>query len=203
MPSATPSSASSGVHAAKPRSDCWDASLTEAQRWQAFDQMRRSPWYETAEWIAKEFGIPAPSRTALYQWAARMRKNESAHRVEQALTASAEIGALAGTVSADGKLIDAYKSLAADFALKGNAADAVRFTQMAMALAAQQTKQAEIDLKRRAQQTKDEQLALAREKFEASEARLASVRDALAEAKTAGGLTPETLRKIEEAACLL
>ena len=189
---------------AKPRSDCWDASLTEAQRWQAYDQLRRSPWHAVSAWIESEFALPPPSRSALYRWAARMRQDESAHRMEQAHTARQEIRALAGTASPGDALIGAYQSLAADLALKGNAPDAVRFTQMAMALAAQQTKQAEIDLKRRAQQTKDGALRLAREKFEASEARLAAVRDALSEAKSgSGGLTPETLKKIEEAAGLL
>ena len=59
-------------------------------------------------------------------------------------------------------------------------------------------------MKDRAQQTKDETLRLAREKFEAAEKRLAAVQDAVKSAKTSGGgLSEETLRKIEEAAGLL
>lgn len=46
-------------------------------------------------------------------------------------------------------------------------------------------------------------MRLAREKFEAAEKRLADVRDAIGAARSSGGLTPETLRKIEEAAGLL
>ena len=188
----------------KPRSDAWDADLDEAQRWQAYAQFRRSPWYEVSAWIAEQFGGAAPSRSALYRWAKRMREDESAHRIEQAITARDEIGTLAATVAADAALIDAYKTLAADLALKGDAADAVKFTMMAIELANGQTKKAELELKARAQETKDAQLRLAREKFEAAEHRLKAVRDALAAPKNAdGGLSAETLRKIEEAAGLL
>lgn len=50
----------------------------------------------------------------------------------------------------------------------------------------------------------DDALRLAREKFEAAERRLATVQDAVKTAKAnGGGLTDETLRKIEEAAGLL
>lgn len=192
-------------HRPKPRSDAWDAHLTEAQRWQAYDLFRRSPWYEVAEWAREEFGLErAPARSAMYRWAARMRGQESAHRIEQAVTARDEIGALANTAAADAALIDAYKSLAADLALKGNAADAVKYTVMAMEIGNAQRKAAELELKARAQDTKDEQLKLAREKFEAAEDRLRAVREALAAPKNAdGGLSPETLKKIEEAAGLL
>ena len=167
----------------KPRSDAWDADLTEAQRWQAYAQFRRSPWYEVSKWAAEQFGVPAPSRSALYRWAARMRGLESAHRVEQAVVAREEIGTLASTVAHDAALIDAYKSMAADLALKGNAADAIKYTVMAMEIAAGQRKQAELELKARAQETKDEQLKLAREKFEAAEARLNQAKEIIGDGK--------------------
>lgn len=136
--------------APKPRSDAWDADLTEAQRWQAYAQFRRSPWFEVSAWIAGQFGVDAPSRSALYRWAARMRSQESAHRLEQAITAREEIGTLASTVATDAALIDAYKTLAADLALKGNAADAVKFTAMAMELGGSQAKLIELRLRERA-----------------------------------------------------
>lgn len=157
----------------KPRSDAWDADLTDAQRWQAYDLFSRSPWYKVAAWSKEEFGLSrAPGRNALYNWARRMRGLESAHRIEEAVQARDEIGALANTAAADAALVDAYKSLAADLALKGNAGDAVKYTVMAMEIGNAQRKAAELDLKRRAQETKDAQLRLAREKFEAAEARL-------------------------------
>lgn len=189
--------------AAKPRSDAWDATLTDAQRWEAYDRFRRAPWYKVSEWVATKLDLPAPSRSALYRWAARMRSHESAYRIEQAVTARDEIGALAGTAAADSALIDAYKSLAADLALKGNAADAVKYTVMAMSIGEAQRKQDELNLKARAQETKDAALKLAQDKFAAAEHRLQVVKDELGKARTGGGLTPETLRKIEEAAGLL
>lgn len=168
----------------KPRSDAWDADLSDAQRWQAYDLFRRSAWYEVAEWVKAEFALTrAPGRNALYRWARRMREDESAHRVEQAITARDEIGALANTAAADAALIDAYKSLAADLALKGNAADAVKYTVMAMEIGNAQRKAAELELKARAQQTKDEQLKLAREKFEAAEARLNKAKEIVGDVK--------------------
>jgi len=181
---------------AKPRSDAWDAVLTEAQRWEAYAVFGRSPWYEVSAWVAKEFNLPAPSRNALYRWAKRMRGMESAHRIEQAVMARAEIGALANTAALDEKLVAAYQSLGAELALKGDAAVAMKFTRMAMDIAAGQTKRAELKLK-------DEQLQLARDKFAAADARLRAVTAVVEEAKGKGGLTPETLQKIEEAAKLL
>jgi hypothetical protein len=188
----------------KPRSDAWDADLSDAQRWQAYDLFRRSAWYEVAEWVRSEFALTrAPGRNALYRWARRMREDESAHRVEQAITARDEIGALANTAAADAALIDAYKSLAADLALKGNASDAVKYTVMAMEIGNAQRKAAELDLKRRAQETKDEQLKLAREKFEAAEARIAATRKTLERLNQSGGLTLEARAEIEKAMGIL
>lgn len=145
----------------KPRADAWDAGLTDAQRWQAYDQMRRARWYEVAEWAQAEFGLKrAPGRNALYAWAKRMRSLESAHRIEQAVQAREEIGALAGTAAASDRLIAAYQSMAGELALKGSAADAVRLTQMAMQIAAQQTKQREIELKRRDQELREREVVI-------------------------------------------
>jgi hypothetical protein len=191
------------MNAAKARIDAWDATLTEAQRWQAYDLFRRSPWYAVAKWAEGEFKIQQPSRSSLYRWAERMRKDESAHRIEQSIQAREEVGALAGTTATDARLVDAYKSLATDLALKGNAQDAIRFTTMAIQIASQSTKQQELDLKKRAQDTKDETLKLSREKFEAAEARLARTADTLKKLNSTGALTPEALAEIEKAMGLL
>jgi len=166
---------------AKPRADAWDAPLSEAQRWAAYARMRRHPWHVVAAWIADEYAVPAPSRTALYRWAARMRKLESAHRIEQAITARDEAAQLAAAAGQDdAQLIEAYKALAADMALRdGDAKAATRFLKMALDLADQNRTRAEPDLKARAQDTKDKALRLAREKFEAAEARLAEARAAI------------------------
>ena len=190
--------------ATKPRCDAWDAALSDGQRWAIYDKFRQGRWYDVAAWAMEEFQLAEiPSRAGMYRFASRMRTLESAHRIESALTARDEAGALIAAKTDDIETINAYKALAQDMALTGDRQAAIEFTQMALSLASQLTKTREIELKAAAQKTKDDQLRLAREKFEAAEKRLNSVRDALTEAKSAGGLTEETLKKIEQAAGLL
>jgi len=186
----------------KTRIDAWDAGLTETQRWQAYDVFCREPWHKVAVFVEKEWGLPQPSRNALYRWAGRMRGQASARRVEQAVAARGEVAALATAVSLDDTLRNAYMSLAADLALGGNAAEAVRFTNMAMDIGAAQAKKRELDLREAGQRTRDATLELAVKKFEAAEAKLRAVAEVVAEAK-ASGMTPDTLDRIEEAAKLL
>ena len=187
----------------KVRSDAWDATLSEAQRWQVYDLFRRVPWYQVAEYVEREFSVRRPGRNALYCWAARMRKQESGHRVEEAVTASAEAGQLAATVTTDETLINAFKSMASIYALRNNAAEAIKYTQMALDIMAAQTKGVELRIKAEAQRTKESTLKLAREKFEAAEARLQRAADAVKKLNTSGALTAEARAEIEKAMGLL
>ena len=174
--------------ATKPRIDAWDAALTDAQRWSVYDKLRTLPWYKVAQWASAEFGLASePSRAAMYRFADRMRSQESARRIERALSARDEAGALVAARTDDAETIAAYKTLAQDLALDGHAEEAMLYTRMALDIAAQQTKAQEIALKAAAQETKDKALRLAREKFEAAEARATAAerRAEAAEAKTA------------------
>lgn len=180
----------------KTRADAWDATLTEVQRWQVYELTRRSNYPAVAQWIEKELKIDPPGKSAYYAWCNRMRENESAHRVEEAITARAEVGALAATSSSSATLIEAYKSMAADMALKGFSGEAVKYTDMAMALAAAQTKERELELKARAQETKDEALRLAREKFEAAEARLNSAKEVVTDTKLSDAERTQKIKQI-------
>lgn len=175
----------------KTRTDAWETPLSEEQRWAVYGRMKEHPWHEAMAWAAKEYGVEAPSRQGAYNFADRMRKLEGARRVELALTARSEAGELAALAAPDDQaMIDAYKSLAADMALRCNDSEtALTYTKMALAIGEQR-------LKRQA-------LELSREKFEAAERRLEAVREAVGQAKSEGGLTPETLKKIEQAAGLL
>lgn len=177
--------------AAKTRTDVWEAKLSEEQRWEVYGRMKENPWHVAMAWASTEFGIAAPSRQGAYNFADRMRKQESARRIELALTARNEAGELAALAAPDDqRMIDAYKSLACDMALRSNDAEsALTYTKMALAIGEQR-------LKRQA-------LELNREKFEATERRLEAVREAVGQARIDGGLTPETLKKIEQAAGLL
>ena len=174
----------------KLRTDSWAANLTEEQAWALYYKARGLRWNEAADWAVKEFGVDAPSRTAFYAWLGRMRKEESAHRLEQAATAAAEAAALAKTKTSDEAQIAAYKAMATELALRtGSAKEAEKFIQMAATLADKRLKAAELKLKDRAQQTKDETLRLAREKFEAAERRLERVAE-IADAARGGKVDP-------------
>lgn len=184
----------------KPRSDSWDATLTDSQRWQTYDKFVqfRSRWWQVSEWVALEFGLAAPSRSALYRFADRMRSAESAHRVEQAVIARAEIGKLAADAAQrDPEMVAAYETLAADAALRlGDADKALAFTKMAMAISDKRATTEGLALKRRAQDTKEETLRLSREKFEAAEARLANAKDIVTDEKLTDAQRTEKIKEI-------
>ena len=191
--------------APKPRSDAWCASLSEAQRWDIYFRMQRGRWTEVCKWISKELDINPPSRSALYEFTKRMREAESGHRIEQAILARQEAGELASKGSQnDEDLIETYKAMAADLALRlGDAEGATAFTKLALDLADAHNQQAIIDLKSKAQATKDKQLKLAREKFEAAENRLQATADVVKQLNATGGLTPEAREIIEKAMGML
>lgn len=167
--------------APKVRVDAWCATLTEAQRWDIYYRMQRGRWTEVCKWIDQELKINPPSRSALYAFVKRMRESESGHRIEQAIVARAEAGELANQGAQNDKdLIDAYKAMAADLALRlGDAAGATAFTKLALDLAAAHNDKVTLELKAKAQATKDKQLKLAREKFEAAEKRLNEVEETI------------------------
>lgn len=192
---------------AKPRSDSWDTPLAEAQRWQVYDKFvqYRAKWWEVAAWVEHEFGVKAPSRSGLYRFWERMKKDEAGWRTRQCIDAKARAGELARSASQnDADLVAAYETLAADAALQfGDADRAMMFTKMAMVIGEKITSKRALDLKERAQQTKAATLKLAREKWEAAESRLSAARDAVARLDQSGGITPEARVEIERAMGLL
>ena len=194
-------------HNDKPMANAWDKDLTDAQRWDVYAKFveYRSDWRKVAVWVHNEFGLPEPSRSGLYRFADRMRRMESAHRVEQAILARAEAGELArraGQIDAD--LVAAYETLAADAALgTGDAKKASLYTKMAVAIGEKIATRKSLEIKERAQDTKEEALRLSREKFEASEARLKATREAVARLNESGGLSEEARREIEKAMGML
>ena len=66
----------------KRRNDAWDAALTEAQRWEAYEKAKGASWPAFADWCAAEFGV-RPGKNAIYDWMAWMRRQEGAHRLGQ------------------------------------------------------------------------------------------------------------------------
>jgi hypothetical protein len=175
----------------KVRCDRWDTGLTDEQVWRAYDVFRRSCWAEFQAWAEKELAdVRIPSRNSMYEWERDLREKEAAHRLRQAAAARDEVGALAETASLDATLVAAYKSMAAKAALLGDKGSAVALTKMALGIAGTQ-----LDA---------EKVRLQRDKFDSAERRLQAVREALSAPKGKdGGLSPETLDKIEKAAGLL
>jgi len=136
-----------------PRCDAWYSELEEPVRWKIYDKARRGSWYVVSEWAKKEFGLKrAPGRQAVYNFKAFMRGQESAHRVEETITAKREVRSMAEAAGIDNQdLISAYTTMGADLAMRtGVADDAKKFTGMALDLAAAQAKLIELRLRERA-----------------------------------------------------
>jgi len=188
----------------KTRIDSWAADLSEEQSWSLYYKAMRCQCQEAAAWSVKEFGLDRmPSRSSFYEWLKQMRAKEHEHRMCQAAIAAAEAAALGEKATKDEAIIQALKTLATEAALQSDAKTASSLIQSAMAIKDRLQKAADLELKGKAQATKEADLALAREKFEAAEKRLSAVQDAVKTAKNKGGLTEETLKRIEEAAGLL
>lgn len=170
----------------KLRIDSWAAGLTDEQSWRLYYKGQTMRWYDAAQWAAKEYGVEPPRRNAWYDWQARMRGEESAHRLEQVATANAEAAALAKRETRDEDFIAAAKTLAANLALQpggGGAKEAVRLVRMAMDLADRRLKAEALKLKGRAQGAREKALELEREKFEAAERRENAARRTLGDRK--------------------
>lgn len=136
-----------------PRCDAWYSELEEPVRWKIYDKARRGSWYVVSEWAKKEFGLKrAPGRQAVYNFKAFMREQESAHRVEETITAKREVRSMAEAAGIDNQdLISAYTTMGADLAMRtGDADGAKKFTGMALDLGAAQAKLIELRLRERA-----------------------------------------------------
>ncbi len=158
----------------KRRADSWDAALTEAQRWEAYEKAKGVAWTAFADYAAAEYGV-RPGKNAIYDWMAWMRRQEGAHRFERAIAARKKLKGLADAGALDAQTADAYMALANDAILSGDPEKAARIVAAAVQINA-----ASLRLQEQA-------LALQREKFEANEKRLNEAKAVLANES----LTPE------------
>ena len=182
----------------KIRSDAWGEDIGESLKWELY---KIGSYEEACDRIKCE-GLTIPSRAAWYRFLSRLRAEENIGRIMGGVAEAEGIAAKANI--SDATLVNALKALAADRVTSGDDKAGVAFVSAATALIDRMQKERDLELKAAAQETKDEQLKLAREKFEAAEKRLKAVQDAVKSAKaTDGGLSEETLKKIEEAAGLL
>ena len=190
----------------KTRVDAWGADLPEQKRWEIYDTCQALPWPKAVADQLEAIGVVRlPTRASWYRFLARMRKADAARRVERVAQSVAEAQAVADKAGIKAAVfVETLKTLAIDKAMTGDDKAATALASAAAAIWDRAQKEKELELRAAAQQTKDEQLKLAREKFEAAEMRLKAVQDAVKSAKaTGGGLSEETLKKIEEAAGLL
>ena len=189
------------------RSDAWGENLSEADKWSLYrwtkepkdteDGPKRKSYEDALEYIGAELRVMAPSRPAWYRFLARMRREEKVQQIARIAGNCETAKDMTAEAKTNNRLAaDAFRALALDAAMDDDPKSASLYKSAAVMFQ-------KIDLDERAQRIKDEQLKLAREKFEAAEKRLNAVQDAVAAARNKGGLTEETLKRIEEAAGLL
>lgn len=160
----------------KPRTDSWYAPLPEEERWEVYGKLCRLPWQGVAKWLREEKGIET-SRSALYRFAAWMRPQQSAHRLEQAVLARDEARGLAKAAGARKDVADAFMAMGANLAFRtGDASEAVAWVKMSAQLIQAAQKDREIELRAEAQR-------LDREKFEAAERREDAAKAALGDTR--------------------
>lgn len=191
--------------AAKTRTDAWGENLPEDLKARLYawtkppapDEAGESmgparPWLKSYEDALRQLsleGVVAPSRAGWYRFLGRMRRAERLSLVYRVASSAGTAKDVAGAARvSDAVAAETFKALAVDAAMAGDEKTASLYAGAASAIAARLQK--------------DRELALRREKFEAAEKRLEAVQNAVKSAKT-GGLTPETLKTIEDAAGLL
>lgn len=180
------------------RSDSWYADIEETQLWQLYSMAKRgAQWFEVVAAANTELGLDIhPSRSAYYRWMDYMRGEDAERRLAQARIAALEADGLAKNYGLkDERAVAAYKSLAAEFALKSDAKTASSFMRMAMNLVDRQLHAAEVELKTKDLARKDEELKIALKKLEMLEAEKSKATAALGDAKLT---TEDKLAKMRE-----
>lgn len=178
----------------KRRLDAWDAPLTEAQRWEAYEKSKGVPWYVFSKWCLEEYNLE-PSKSGIYDWQAYMRSQEGAHRLERAIAARAELKGLTEAAALDGATADAYLALANDAILSGDPEKAAKIVAAAVQINAASLR---IQEQRQAAERlalQRDTLALKREQFEAAEARLNACKGAATDESLSEA---DRLKKIKE-----
>ncbi len=201
----------------KTHSNAWGEDLPEQTRWELY-ALTKPPTEAEREagraWL-RDFradvlphlaaaGLTAPGRSAWYRFLGRMREAEAAKAIISVET-SKRIAQGIVRADVDARLAaDMMTALSVDAASKGNDEAAKILADSAAKYHAAALGAQKLRLDEARQRTAEETLRLAREKFEAAEKRLAAVKSAVEDTRKApGGLTPETLKRIEEAAGLL
>lgn len=177
----------------KPRSDSKLLSLSEEKQAQLVEWLLAGmPYHEAQKLVEKEFGIRC-SLSAFSGFYSVCCQQHLLRRRDQAVSTANEVAAMAekNPGQFDTATIDAIRQKAFELAI--SPAASAKDVKALFSLIT----------KTRDQELKAQQIELERRRVEMLEAKLAAVATAVAQAKTSGGLTPETLARIEEAAKLL
>ena len=196
------------------RIDAWESRLADEQQRELYRWTQtpiedeegnlRRPNFDECMARVDGLGVGRPSRSAWFRFKARMEKERRLEMLYSVKGSGESAKDLTAMSPADYELAaNAFTNLAIDAAMKGNEKAVGIYSGAARHYRDMIHAGRELALKTKAQKTKEDQLRLAREKFEAAEKRLNAVQDAVAAARNKGGLTEETLKKIEEAAGLL
>lgn len=177
----------------KRRLDAWDAPLTEAERWDAYERSKGVPWHVFSKWCLDEFDIE-PSKNAVYDWQAYMRRQEGAHRLERAIAARQELKGLTDAAALDSMTADAYLALANDAILSGEPDKAAKIVAAAVQINAASLRVQEQRQSAERLKLQREALALKREQFEAQERRLNEAKNTATDESLSEG---ERLAKIK------
>ena len=174
----------------KTRTDAWEAKLSDEDRTKLYVLCGHLS-YNTARLVAKkEMKLDLPGSSTFYRFLERMRAEDAGMQLARASQVQREIGLMSAKAGIpDLELVSSFQTMGAEAALKGD------FKAMAQLI------MSACDIARKGQ--KDEELRIANEKLKLAQAKLDSVKKVVETAKKKGGLTKETLAKIEEAAGLL
>ena len=150
----------------KRRIDAWDATLTDDQRWAAYDAFRRFGWQGCQTFVEEKCEQDPPSRTAIYGWLPSMRKAESQHRILTAVKAKEDIKKEIKAVGdIDTELEHLWLSLSLQSALAGDVDAGKNYLMAGMALRDSALEGAKFSLKQEAEKRAGEELDLAKTKF--------------------------------------
>ena len=182
----------------KARTDAWDAALTPEQRDLVFERLlQRFDPGQIAEWIEAELKAPAPSRSALYRFRDRWRREYEQRRNARVLLACQSTEAL---IAQEGAVSDATRAqartLALEAALRGDFEAGQRWAALADRITRERGGQVELQLKVQAEDRARQELAIEQKKLELrvqeAETKIAAAAAALDKSRT-GELDPAKL----------
>jgi hypothetical protein len=193
----------------KRNANAWGEGLSEAQKCAILDKSRRSTnWADIVDWASSEFGVSKCSRASYYDALSAWREDEHEMqlvlRLEDRAALDRELNVVGSPDAA--KIAAVLGNDVAAARARGDSEALERALRLYRGVASIVKDSEELRLKSAAEARSNAELALAREKFEDQKARNAAaaekIKNALSE-PAAGGLTPETRARIEEALNLL